>query len=145
IREMRVDSATALNYMDRAKGASRLPLPTARLGSAGTKSQREPNGTFARSVSVFRASTAGHWPARVCARPPQLVHSARVGARSKGGFVSSSRAGLFVGAFTLLLCGAGCVGSIRETTTARTSTEQLLVSTAAERAIARFNNVEKEL
>jgi hypothetical protein len=40
---------------------------------------------------------------------------------------------------------AGCVGEIRATTTTRTSTEQLLISTAAERAIARFAAVEKEL
>lgn len=39
----------------------------------------------------------------------------------------------------------GCLGSIRDTTTPRTSTEMLLVSTAAERAIGHFDNVEKEL
>lgn len=48
----------------------------------------------------------------------------------------------FLAALACLL--AGCVGDIRETTTVRTSTEQLLVSSAAERAIAQFENVEKE-
>src|SRR3954471_23400905 len=38
------------------------------------------------------------------------------------------------------LFSTGCIGGIRETTTARTSTEQLLISTAAERAIAGFEN-----
>ncbi len=37
----------------------------------------------------------------------------------------------------LALLLAGCVGEVRETTTQRTSTEQLLLSTAAERAIDR--------
>ncbi len=41
-------------------------------------------------------------------------------------------------ALIALLSLAGCVGDIRETTTLRTSTEQLLLSTAAERAIARL-------
>jgi hypothetical protein len=35
--------------------------------------------------------------------------------------------------------------SFRETTTPRTSTEQLLVSTAAERAVAQFDNAEEQL
>lgn len=39
----------------------------------------------------------------------------------------------------LLLGVAGCSGQIRDTTTARTSTEMLLVSSAAERAIARLD------
>lgn len=39
----------------------------------------------------------------------------------------------------------GCIGSIRETTTPRTASEQLLISTAAERAISGFENVEQEL
>jgi len=34
---------------------------------------------------------------------------------------------------------AGCVGGIRDTTTARTATEILLISTAAERAIAQYD------
>jgi hypothetical protein len=34
--------------------------------------------------------------------------------------------------------GSGCIGNIRETTTARTSTELLLISTAAERAIRKY-------
>lgn len=48
-------------------------------------------------------------------------------------------------ALSAVLLTSGCIGNIRETTTARTSTEQLLVSTAAERAIAQFGNVDKEL
>ena len=40
---------------------------------------------------------------------------------------------------------AGCVGEVRATTTARTSTEQLLISTAAERAIAQFGSAEEHL
>jgi hypothetical protein len=40
---------------------------------------------------------------------------------------------------------SGCLGTIRDTTTPRTSTEMLLVSTAAERAISEFDNVDKEL
>ena len=49
-------------------------------------------------------------------------------------------------AFLIALVGAtGCVGNIRETTTARTSTEMLLVSTAAERAINQFANAKTEL
>ncbi len=55
------------------------------------------------------------------------------------------RRALVVVATLVALSTTGCIGSIRETTTARTSTEQLLVSTAAERAIARFDNVDKEL
>ena len=35
-----------------------------------------------------------------------------------------------------LALATGCIGNIRETTTARTSTEMLLISTAAERAVA---------
>jgi hypothetical protein len=50
----------------------------------------------------------------------------------------------FVAAF-LAVSSTGCIGGIRDTTTARTSTEQILVSTAAERAIAGFDNVEQEL
>jgi hypothetical protein len=38
-----------------------------------------------------------------------------------------------------LALAAGCVGNARETTTPRTSTEQLLVSTAAERAVGRLD------
>lgn len=45
----------------------------------------------------------------------------------------------------LVLGTGGCLGSIRDTTTPRTSTEMLLVSTAAERAISHFDNVEAEL
>jgi hypothetical protein len=41
--------------------------------------------------------------------------------------------------------GTGCIGGIRETTTTRTATEQILISTAAERAIAGFENVDHEL
>lgn len=47
--------------------------------------------------------------------------------------------------FAVVLLSSGCIGGIRETTTARTSTEQLLISTAAERAIAGFENVDSEL
>ncbi len=40
----------------------------------------------------------------------------------------------------VLVMGApGCIGNIRETTTARTATEMLLVSTAAERAVASYD------
>lgn len=42
----------------------------------------------------------------------------------------------------LLAVAPGCVGEIRETTTARTATEQLLLSTAAERAIARLGDLD---
>ncbi|MGE0706941.1 MAG: DUF6655 family protein [Planctomycetota bacterium] len=38
-----------------------------------------------------------------------------------------------------LLSTTGCIGSIRDTTTARTATEILLVSTAAERAVKRYD------
>jgi hypothetical protein len=55
----------------------------------------------------------------------------------------SSRVG-FVSIF-VAMATSGCIGNIRETTTARTSTEQLLVSTAAERAIAGFDRVEPDL
>jgi hypothetical protein len=51
-------------------------------------------------------------------------------------------------AAVVLACAAstaGCLGTIRDTTTPRSATEELLVSTAAERAIAQFDNVEKEL
>ncbi len=44
-----------------------------------------------------------------------------------------------------LLLNTGCLGTIRDTTTARTATEILLVSTAAERAVKEFDNGEKEL
>ena len=40
--------------------------------------------------------------------------------------------------FCLLLTLTGCIGGIRDTTTARTATEILLVSTAAERAIKNY-------
>jgi hypothetical protein len=45
----------------------------------------------------------------------------------------------------VLWMSMGCIGTIRDTTTPRTSTEQLLISTAAERAIASFENVDDEL
>jgi len=45
----------------------------------------------------------------------------------------------------LFFATSGCIGTIRDTTTPRTSTEQLLISTAAERAIASFENVDAEL
>lgn len=48
-------------------------------------------------------------------------------------------------AIATIFLASGCIGSIRETTTPRTSTEQLLISTAAERAIAGFENVDAEL
>jgi hypothetical protein len=50
----------------------------------------------------------------------------------------------FTAAF-VLVGTSGCLGNIRDTTTARTSTEMLLVSTSAERAIGQFDNVEQEL
>ncbi|MFC1706191.1 DUF6655 family protein [Planctomycetota bacterium] len=46
---------------------------------------------------------------------------------------------------TTLLClllsviASGCIGDVRKTTTDRTATEQLLISTAAERAVARID------
>ncbi len=39
----------------------------------------------------------------------------------------------------LVIVAPGCIGSIRETTTARTATEMLLVSTAAERALVEYD------
>ena len=48
----------------------------------------------------------------------------------------------------MILCAflpmVGCIGGIRDTTTARTATEILLVSTAAERAIQNYK-VDKSL
>ena len=41
-------------------------------------------------------------------------------------------------ALTALIVGSGCTGQIRETTTPRTATEQLLVSTSSERAMKKF-------
>ncbi|MCA8922366.1 MAG: hypothetical protein KDD82_11190 [Planctomycetes bacterium] len=48
------------------------------------------------------------------------------------------RTRLLLLAAAALPCG-GCVGEIRDTTTARTATEMLLVSTAAERALDRYD------
>ncbi len=43
-------------------------------------------------------------------------------------------------ALVLVIVGAtGCTGAVRETTTARTSTEMLLLSTATERALSQFD------
>jgi hypothetical protein len=44
----------------------------------------------------------------------------------------------FAIAFSSLALTTGCTGGIRETTTPRTATEQLLVSTSAERALLKF-------
>ena len=48
-------------------------------------------------------------------------------------------------AFLAACLATGCTGNIRETTSPRTATEQLLVSTAAERAIAQWDDLEQEL
>jgi hypothetical protein len=57
-----------------------------------------------------------------------------------------TRAGVFhIAAVVAVALSTGCVGGIRDTTTPRTSTEQILISSAAERAIAGFENVEAEL
>jgi len=60
--------------------------------------------------------------------------------------IAQARLAALAGAIaTLVFTTTGCLGTIRDTTTPRTSTEMLLVSTAAERAIGEFDNVEKEL
>lgn len=48
-------------------------------------------------------------------------------------------------ALLLGLVASGCTGEIRESTTARTATEQLLVSTAAERAVSGFEEQVKKV
>ena len=42
-------------------------------------------------------------------------------------------------ALLVALCSTGCIGNIRDTTTPRTATEILLVSTAAERAVRKYD------
>ncbi|MFC1706046.1 DUF6655 family protein [Planctomycetota bacterium] len=57
----------------------------------------------------------------------------------------STRIAALAAAILTLAIVNGCVGEIRETTTPRTSTEQLLLTTAAERAIGKFEDAEKLL